>query len=437
MNSENKPVQVLFVDDEENILKSIKRLLMDEPYEIVTANSGAAGLDVLLKNPGIGVIVSDQRMPGMSGAEFLEKSRSLAPESVRLVLTGYADITAAVDAINRGGAWKYLAKPWKDDELVQIIRDAAERFTMLAENRRLTEIVCRQNAELKKWNAKLELYVQQQTLDIQKKNKVLEDLNERQRGLFSESIQALAGLIELRDKAMLNHSRNVAKLSGRVAADLRLSAEESETITIAAMLHDIGKIGIADVILAREEAELTEEERKEYRTHGVRGQTALDSVEDLRGAALLIRHHHEAFNGTGFPDGLRGEAIPLGARIIAAADYVDRAIAKSPSGSAVESALFLLRGEVGRRLDPELAPLVATAARALFAEFSPPAESRELELLPGDLKEGMVISRNLLSGTGVLILGKGITLTKKSLASLVRYFHNDPPRGGVFVNIKR
>jgi len=120
--------KVLFVDDEENILRAISRLFLDEPYVVLTAISGAAGLEVLRREPDVCVIVSDQRMPGMSGAEFLAQSRTVTPDAVRLVLTGYADIAAAVDAINKGGAWKYLAKPWKDEEFLQTVREALERY---------------------------------------------------------------------------------------------------------------------------------------------------------------------------------------------------------------------------------------------------------------------------------------------------------------------
>jgi hypothetical protein len=163
----------------------------------------------------------------------------------------------------------------------------------------------------------------------------------------------------------------------------------------------------------------------------------VSAVEDLRDSGLLIRHHHEAFNGAGFPDGLRGEAIPLGARIIAISDYMDRAIAKSQSTNPVDSALALLRQEAGQRLDPALVPLIESPARELYGAFIRSDAGRELELLPKDLKEGMVTVRNVVSGTGVLLLGKGITLSKTHLSALVRYFQNDPPKGGVFVSVKR
>ena len=102
---------------------------MDHEYEITLANSGEEALEILKNSPDIGLIVSDQRMPGLSGVDFLEKAKDLLPDSIRILLTGYADINAIADAINRGGAYRYITKPWDDDDLVQVIQDAANRFS--------------------------------------------------------------------------------------------------------------------------------------------------------------------------------------------------------------------------------------------------------------------------------------------------------------------
>ncbi len=162
--------QVLFVDDEENILKALARLFLDEPFDVLTARSGEEALNLLKRNRGVAVIVSDQRMPGMSGAEFLEKAKEVVPDAVRIVLTGHADIKAAIDVINKGGAYRYLGKPWNDEELVGSVREAAARFALLCENKRLTEIVHRQNAEIQRWNSRLEKsMVQQQAAEIREK----------------------------------------------------------------------------------------------------------------------------------------------------------------------------------------------------------------------------------------------------------------------------
>ncbi|MFA5074280.1 MAG: response regulator [Nitrospirota bacterium] len=167
---------VLIVDDEPNILSALKRLLADEAYEIFTAMSGKEGLKIISENKAIGVIISDQRMPEMNGAEFLEKAKTLVPDAARIVLTGYADIQATVDAINKGGALRYIAKPWNDQELITIVREAACRYELLQENKRLTEIVQRQNAELKKWSSQLEYDVQCQSIELQKKDSKLKEI---------------------------------------------------------------------------------------------------------------------------------------------------------------------------------------------------------------------------------------------------------------------
>ncbi len=437
MSGDTKLVPVLFVDDEENILKSVKRLFMDEPFEVLTADSGAAGLAVLNDRQDVGVIVSDQRMPGMSGAEFLEKSRPVAPEAVRVVLTGYADISAAVDAINKGGAWKYLAKPWEDENLVHVVREAAERFTLMQKNRELTEIVNRQNDELKKWNAELEFYVQQQTIEISKKNEELKGFNDQLKKNFHDIIESLAGLLELRDKTAMNHSRNVAELAVQASRTLCLPPAEVDQITVAALLHDIGKIGMPDLLLAKGPEAMNADEKKDYLLHAVRGQAAIDAIEDLRPAGMLIRHHHEAFNGTGYPDNLKGDQIPLGSRIIAAADYFDRAFSQSTETTALDVAVSRLRGEAGKILDPDICRILEKPLRKKYAQAVPRSGTAELQIALKDLAMGMVVSRDVRSGTGILLISKGTTLDAKNIQALKRYEQVDPAKSGVYVWAKK
>jgi len=431
-----EPTRILFVDDEENILRSLKRLFMDEPYDILTAPSGADGLEVLKKEGKVSVIVSDQRMPNMTGAEFLEKSREITPNAVRLVLTGYSDITAAVDAINKGGAWKYLSKPWKDDELVQVVREAAERYSLMDENRRLDAIVQKQNEELKKWNAELELHVQRQTLDIQKQNAELQKMNTQLVKSFTDTINAFSGLIELRNPLMRNHSRTVAKFSVAMAGSLKIPFDESEVIESAAMLHDIGKIGMSDMVLLKQEEDMSPDELSEYRLHAVRGQSAVAAVEDLREAGLLIRHHHERYDGKGYPDCLKGETIPLGARIIAIADFSDT-VASLAKGMVVHAVIQRLRAESGKYLDPRMVPLAEQHVRTFYANLEHTTKIVEVEIQAKDLKDGYVISRDVLSGTGILLLGRGVQLSAKSIAALQRHLQNDPPKGGIFVQMQK
>jgi len=432
----SKKGKILFVDDEENILRSLRRLFLDEEVEVFTASSGAQGLEILAREEGVGVIVSDQRMPEMTGVDFLEKSKAVSPSSMRILLTGYADVNAAIDAINRGGAFRYLNKPWNDEELVQTVKSALHTNHLLTENKRLAAIVKQQNAELQKWNTELEGIVQEQTMELQKSYDSLRAVNSKLRGNFKNTIVAFSGLIELRDKRMRTHSRNVAEVSVNVAKQLGLQSEERETIMVAALLHDLGKIGIPDFMLARETEQMNFAEREEYLLHPVRGQAAIARIDELQEAGRIIRAHHENYDGSGFPDGLKRAAIPLGARIIILADYIDKKIRKASAATgfeAVRNEVFLMKRTF---FDPNLIPVVLEQAEAFYKKNRPRTDYAEIELLPNDLEEGMEASRDVFSGTGILLLTKGSVLTKPSIMLLKRYYDLDPANQGVFVSVK-
>jgi len=346
-------VTVLLVDDEENILRALQRLLMDEDIEVLTATSGEQGLAVLRDAENVGLIISDQRMPGMNGAEFLSHSRELMPDALRILLTGYSDINATINAINIGGAFRYISKPWNDGELVQTIRDALRQYTLMIENQRLNRIVQQQNEELNEWNRNLKSRVLEQTTAIRQKNDELHASLQRMRDNYTATIAAFSALVEMRGTQRHQHARNVSNLSMNAARELGISAPELEMIKTAALLHDIGEIGIPERILMRASETLNTEDLRLYQLHPIRGQMAIDTIEDLRPAGILIRHHHENMDGSGFPDRLAGEAIPLGARIIAFADRIDRAAAAS-SGNISEQVQAKIAFIVGTQLDPSL-----------------------------------------------------------------------------------
>lgn len=437
--SENEnlmPVRVLFVDDEENILGSLKRLMMDEEFEVLTADSGEKALKVLDNAEDVALIVSDQRMPGMTGADFLAQARVIAPEALRIMLTGYADINATIDAINKGGAYRYISKPWNDDEFLHTIRDGVQKYRLLRENTRLTEIVNRQNEELKEWNGRLKSRVLEQTALIRTQNEELRTLNEKLSANYNNAILAFSGLLELREQGARNHSRYVQELSVSAAKAMELSNEEIETIRVAALLHDIGEIGIPEHILKISVNDMDSEELKVYRQHPVRGQTAIDMVEGLREAGVFIRHHHEYFDGNGFPDRLKGEKIPLGARIIAMADFIDTTINRIGGENAIELTLDRVNGQLGKALDPQLFSFFKNLTKYFYFE-KPRHEMVEEEFDPLDLHVGLMLSRDIRSGTGVLLLSKGITLNTARIDSIKRFYKLDPPDHGVYVLVER
>ncbi len=428
--------RLLFVDDEENILRSLKRLFMDDEYEVFTATSGKEALAILETHDDIAVIVSDQRMPEMEGVEFLEKSRKISPLSIKILLTGYADVNAAIAGINRAGAARYLNKPWQDDELVQVVNAALQSYTLVKENKRLTALVRKQNEELKRWTNELETMVQEQTIELKVRYEDLRRLNSEMRKNFKSTIMSFSSLLELRDKRMRSHSRNVAELAGTVGNILELSTAERETLVVGALLHDIGKIGIPDIMLQSDPEEMNDNEYQEYVTHPVRGQAAVDIIESLRDAGVVIRHHHERYDGEGFPDKLKRKAIPLAARVIAIIDFIDKRMRKFEGVTGIDSVLQKVEEEAGKRFDPKLVPLIVPAAKKFYKEHLPTADHKELELYPKDLVAGMVVTRDVYSGTGILMLSQGTVLDGKNITLLQRCHDLDPSREGVFVSMK-
>ena len=183
---------ILFVDDEPNILKTLTRLFLDQDYDIHTADSGQKALDLIDSGIQPTVIVSDQRMPEMNGAEFLSKAKKKAPDSIRMVLTGYADINAAINAINLGGIYRYIMKPWNDEDLKLTIRDAIDHFNLVLENRKLNNEIVEKNRKLAELNKLLEKKVAERTRELRQTVKELEG-----RDLIQEYLLKIHPLEEL------------------------------------------------------------------------------------------------------------------------------------------------------------------------------------------------------------------------------------------------
>jgi response regulator RpfG family c-di-GMP phosphodiesterase len=430
-----QPLSILCVDDEDNILKALNRLFRREPFRVLTANSGEEGLEILQSTNNIGLILSDQRMPGMNGTTFLQSATALAPDTPRLILTGYADVHAAIEAINQGRACRFLTKPWDDDEVRQAVRDELRRYLMVQENFRLSALVTQQNEELAASNSRLEEQVFRQTAEIRRQYDETLMLNRRLKSNYDAIILSFSDLMELRHHQIRSHSRHVSACAVRIARLAGVTEEICEQIRVAAILHDIGKIGISDLLLAMDPENMTPGELREYQLHSVRGQTAIDSLEELREVGVLIRHHHEAYDGSGYPDGLTGSKIPLGSRIIALANHIANAVSRFRGEDAHDLAIRETLTRMGTLFDPQLAGWVESSVRESFAPVPQAAGLTRAELAPQDLVPGMILSRDLLSGSRVLILQEGTKLSESEVTALQRTARNDPFRSGIGVLI--
>jgi CheY-like chemotaxis protein len=205
---ESSSHSILFVDDEKNILKALQRLFFDEEYTVLTAGSGRQALELLAAGARPTVIISDQRMPEMGGVEFLSRAREMVPQSIRMVLTGYADINAAVDSINLGGVYRYILKPWNDDELKMVVRQAVAQFELVEQNRRLTLELEEKNRDLVELNSSLEQKVQERTRELQQVVRELRGRDRIQRYLME--VHPLPDLL----KTVLTVIVDVAQLAG-------------------------------------------------------------------------------------------------------------------------------------------------------------------------------------------------------------------------------
>ena len=418
-NSAAAPVAatLLFVDDEQNILSSLKRLFRPLGYTIHIANGGVEGLS-LLEKEHVDVVVSDMRMPEMDGAQFLEQVATRWPHTVRILLTGYADIGSTVEAVNKGGIWKYVSKPWDDNFLKQCVQDALERKFLLDEKHRLEKLTQKQNDELRELNTGLEAKVAARTSEIQQMMDQLDLTHETLKISYTLSVKVFASLIEMREQMGRGHTRRVADVAQRIATTLGLSEPEKQDLMYAALLHDIGKMGLPDKVLTKPFQDLSPTERLDVIKHPVIGQGVLMALEPLHEAARFIRSHHEQYDGRGFPDGLAGEKIPLGARILAVANDYDAL----QSGALIarritpKEALDFIVKNRGKRYDPKIVDALAVGTTAESLAEAPRAQG--FKTASKDLRSGMTLTVDLITKDSVLLLSRGYLLDEQLVAKI-------------------
>lgn len=310
---------ILIVDDEENNLQLLKRSLRRD-YTVLTASNGLEALNLVdTVGKEISMIISDQRMPEMQGVEFLEKVSEEYPDIIKILLTGYTDTDVIIDAINKCNLYQYILKPFDPNTLQITVQQGIKKFEILT-----------QNTELSK------------------------DLNE----LFYKTIKAISSALDAKDPYTHGHSYRVTLYSMILAKKLNSTDEFMEEIETAGLLHDIGKIGIPQSILCKP-GKLTDEEYAIMKKHPEQGEKMIMDVKQLSIIADWLRSHHERWDGRGYPAGLKGEEIPLSARIIALADTYDAMTSTRSYRKALshEEAIAEIERCSGTQFDPNLAKL--------------------------------------------------------------------------------
>lgn len=308
-------ISLLFVDDEKNVLSALERAFMDGGMRVNTACDAFEAIEIL-RSCDISVIVSDNLMPGMTGIEFFRKAKDISPDSVRIMMTAYADLRSAIDAINKGEVYRFITKPWDEDELREVICGAAQKY------------------------------------------RVVQSLKEADEA----RLLSLAQTIELKDPYTRGHCDRVARYALLIADSLGLDAEMKKDIKYGSWLHDCGKIGVPEAVLNSPDP-LSEKEMEIVRSHPVWGADVARQARLSERIINIVLYHHEQFDGLGYPSGLKAAEIPFEARIVAVCDAYDAITSDRPyhKGNGRNEAIEILRSWEGKRHDPELVRIFASA----------------------------------------------------------------------------
>jgi len=330
-NGESNP-RVLVVDDETPVWELLGEKLGRSGFDWHGCSSGEEALG-WMEREQFDAIISDLKMPGMTGLNLLKETRKSHPRVAFLMATGEDDIRVAVEAMKQG-ADDYLLKPFHLDAAVGSVRRALEKKKL--------------ESELQKYREHLEEIVDQRTRQLQTSMKRIERT-------YDDTLEALGAALDLRDTETAGHSRRVSLYCLEIARAMGCTAEQLKTIARGAYLHDIGKIGIPDSILLKE-GKLSAEEQTVMQTHVRIGYELVSRIPFLAAAAEIVLAHQERYDGTGYPQGLMGEEIPLGARIFAAADTLDAMTSDRPYRQALPFAAAreeIVR-ESGKQFDPDV-----------------------------------------------------------------------------------
>ncbi|MEP6856742.1 MAG: HD domain-containing phosphohydrolase [Gemmatimonadales bacterium] len=322
--------RILIVDDEETIRLALRKFLRSRGYEVEIAGSGEQAMQIL-QNGAFSLMFCDVRMPGMTGVQLVPLARERDQDIAIIMLTAVNDAATATEVLS-AGASDYLMKPVELADLQQAVDRALLKRTELIESRRL-DMLIREEVALR-------------TAELEAEKESLR--------LMSVSIaETLINAMEAKDVYLRGHSQRVAELAGQLAEEIGLDPVIAEDLRVAGRLHDVGKIGIREAILNKP-GRLTSEEFEHVKQHVQIGLGILAPLFHLKKPLKYVEHHHERWDGGGYPLGLAGEAIPMGARILCAADTFDALTSKRAYREPLEpqAALQHLRIDSGKQFDP-------------------------------------------------------------------------------------
>lgn len=404
---------VLCVDDEKSVLKSIKRVLKTGNYNVFLANSGQEGLFLLEYQP-IDIIISDMMMPNMNGAEFLAESLQYSPDAVRILLTGHADLDSTIAAINEGKIQRFLHKPWDNTELLMVLEDATHKLQLERENAALLATINRQNKRLSQLNKQLGERVDLRTKQVKTALHRVDQANSRAQINHRNTLRAIFNLISQNPNLQGHLAIEISEICYQMARALGLDHKEIRAIRLAGQLNELGLLCLPDEIASTPLIRMNKEQKEMFYSHPVKAALALAPSIALNNVSDVIKHQYEHMDGSGTPDRLWGDQIPVGSRILALArDFVLTKAGKLNSTDAVTEALQDIEKQSGTWYDKSLVEMLPEIVTH-YEQAQKPNE-HELILTTDKLQTGMELSRALFSSQELLLLSESHILTTETI----------------------
>ncbi|PKH99156.1 response regulator [Shewanella sp. 11B5] len=410
---------ILCVDDEANILRSLQRLFVSSNVKLLQSSSGQQALE-LMQKAKVNLIISDMRMPNMTGAEFLAQAAVLQPDAYRILMTGFSDIESTIRSINVGKIHCYIQKPWDNAELLAQVNDGLDIYRLINTNNRLTAKITVQNEQLKELNDNLEETVLQRTTQLKKTLHQYKHLATTRGNEQKATLEVLYNLISINPALSGKFAQHVGETCGNIAKLMLMNQSDIELITRAGLYSELGKLGLPAHCLSHPFYQLDSADQKQYLQHPQLAEDMLVPAVHLSALSEIIACQYERFNGTGEPRQKIADDIPVGARILAVSRDFWLLIyqRQKPKHYTKQEAYKLVKIKQGTLYDPNV---VRVLGQLLLNKDEKTDYRIEDGLHVEQIGVGMRLAQNLYNHNHMLLLSKGHTFCEKTLCHLLNY----------------